>query len=121
FLKLNIIFNVTAENATTNRPLLSNIDRTEGNCDRASDANSAPTPKAILVPTIIELALSLKSTDESMDIPAAVIVPNNPKVAPPITGFGMAAIKAHNLGDKLIPRIIKPAVIIVDLAPIPDN
>ena len=68
---------------TINRPLLNTICNAFGIFTKTSDANAAPTPIAMLVPTILKLLSFEKSSLDKMEIPEEVITPNNASVAPP--------------------------------------
>ena len=81
---------------TTNKPLLKSMESTRGNLSKTLGVKVTLTPKAKPVPKIRELLLLEKSTEDNIEIPAAVMVPNNASVAPPITGLGIHVINTDS-------------------------
>lgn len=100
---------------TINRPLLNTICNAFGIFTKTSDANAAPTPIAMLVPTILKLLSFEKSSLDKMEIPEEVITPNNASVAPPSTHLGTAVNTAEIFGKIPARMIIMPAAATTDL------
>ena len=75
----------------------------------------APTPIAMLVPTILKLLSFEKSSLDKMEIPEEVITPNNASVAPPSTHLGTAVNTAEIFGKIPARMIIMPAAATTDL------
>ena len=98
FFPFKIRFRKIALMLTINRPLLNTICNAFGIFTKTSDANAAPTPIAMLVPTILKLLSFEKSSLDKMEIPEEVITPNNASVAPPSTHLGTAVNTAEIFG-----------------------